>query len=350
MYVIDAGSRTIGPGFPALIAVEVGLNHNGDPELAHRMVDSAADAGADAVKFQNYRTEDFLADKEITYEYVSSGKTVVETQYEMFKRYELPASVWRELKDHCEQRNVIFFSTPTGFDGLQQLVDLGAPLLKNGSDYLLHLPLIEAMARTGIPTVLSTGMATLDEVAAAVEAFRGAGGRDLVLLHCTSSYPTPPGEVHLRKIQTLADAFDCPIGLSDHTDGTIAALGAVALGACFIEKHFTLDKTLEGPDHRFSADAAELEELVRGVRTLEANLGHAEVGPTPSEEIGRRDYRLSCVAARDLEAGHRVDRDDIAFSRPGTGVPPGDLESLLGRTLKQSVTAGTPFREIDFDA
>jgi N-acetylneuraminate synthase/N,N'-diacetyllegionaminate synthase len=340
MQPVRAGTREIGPGRPCFIAVEVGLNHNGDVDLAHRLIDAAADAKVDAVKFQTYRTEDFVTDRTTTYEYVSAGTSVVEPQYDMFKRYELPGEAWPELRDHCTKRDVLFFSTPTGYETLDTLVQLGVPLLKNGSDYLGHLPLIAAMARTGIPTVLATGMATEDEVAESVDAFVGAGGRELVLLHCTSSYPTKPEDVHLRKIPALAARFDYPVGLSDHTDGVVAAIGAVAIGACFLEKHFTLDRDLPGPDHRFSTDPAELAELVRAVREVEVSLGSDALGPTESELVGRREYRLSCVAARPLLAGAILDIRDVTFRRPGDGIPPSQVESIAGRRLREDIPAG----------
>ena len=228
------------------------------------------------------------------------------------------------------------------------MVEIGATSLKNGSDYLVNLPLIRAMARSGLPTVLSTGMATLAEIDDAVRAFREAGGRDLVLLHCTSSYPTPPQDVHLRKIPALAAAFGCPVGLSDHTFGTEAALGAVALGACLIEKHFTIDKNLPGPDHRFSADAAEFRALVESVRRLEQNLGSSVIGPTASEEFGRENFRLSCVATRSLSAGDRIAVDDVAFRRPARGLPPRAVDWIVGRRLAVAVPAGHAFAPDDF--
>ena len=343
MQTIAAGSHRIGRGAPCFVAVEVGLNHNGDLDRAHEMVDVAADAGADGVKFQNFRTEDFISDRTVTYEYVSEGRTVVESQYEMFKRYELPPSAWPELREHCDERGVVFFSTPTGEEGLQELIRMGASLLKNGSDYLGHLPLIREMARSGIPTVISTGMATLDEVRIAVDAFRDAGGRDLVLLHCTSSYPTPLEDVNLRRIPALEAEFGCPVGLSDHTDGALAAAGAVALGGCFIEKHFTLDRSLPGPDHRFSAGPQEVRELVDAVRTMETLLGDDAIAPTPSEMAGRVDFRLSCVAAGDLNAGHEIAVDDVEFRRPGTGLPPAEVDRLIGRRLVRDLAAGAVF-------
>jgi N,N'-diacetyllegionaminate synthase len=348
MKVVRIGKRLVGGGQPCFLAAEVGINHNGEMELAHRLIDAAAEAGADAVKFQNYRTEDFISDPSLTYEYVSQGRTVVESQYEMFKRYELAPDQLMELRERCDQRGVIFFSTPMSEEGIRDLIEVRAPLMKNGSDALGHLPLIRAMARTGLPTVISTGMATLDDVKDAVEAFRGAGGRDLILLHCTSSYPTPPQDVHLRKISTLGATFDCPVGLSDHTAGAVAAIGSVALGACMIEKHFTLDKNLPGPDHRFSADPAEFRLLVESVRTLEKGLGSSEIEPAASEQLGRRDYRLSCVAARELPAGHRLVVSDIAFRRPGFGFPPKQLDALIARELVRNVPCGQVFTAEDF--
>jgi N-acetylneuraminate synthase/N,N'-diacetyllegionaminate synthase len=341
MNAIQIGPFTIGPGAPCFIAAEIGINHNGDMQLAHRMIDAAADAGADAVKFQNYRTEDFLSDRSLTYEYLSQGETVVESQWDMFKRCELEPESLGELSRHCDDRRVVFFSTPTSQQGIDDLLHLGAPLLKNGSDYLVHLPLVKAMGRSGIPTILSTGMATLAEIDDAVRAFREAGGKELILLHCTSSYPTLAEDVHLRKIPALASAFGCPVGLSDHTDGVVAAIGAVALGACMIEKHFTLDRNLPGPDHRFSSDPSEFAALVRDVRNLEASLGVSVIGPTPSEMGGRHDFRLSCVAGYDLPADHLLKASDIVFRRPGTGLPPRALDSLVGRRLQHGIAAGT---------
>lgn len=322
------------------MAAEAGINHNGDLGLAHALIDAAADAGANAIKFQTFRAEEFVPDRSLTYEYVSQGVKVVESQYEMFKRYELQPSVLQELSDHCDMRGIIFFATPTSEAGVKELVAAGAPLLKNGSDYLGHVRLIRAMAKTGLPTVISTGMATGDEIATAVAAFREVGGTELVLLHCTSSYPTPDEDVHLKKIPALAKRFECPVGLSDHTSGIVAAIGAVALGACMIEKHFTLDRGLPGPDHRFSADPDELRELVQAVRRVETNLGSPELRPAPSEEEARTSFRLSCTAARDLPEGHVLTTEDIAFTRPGTGVPPAESTALVGQRLDRSYVAG----------
>jgi N-acetylneuraminate synthase/N,N'-diacetyllegionaminate synthase len=338
----------IANGAPCLVAAEIGINHNGDMDLARASIDAAANAGAHAVKFQSYVTEDFVHDRSLTYEYRSQGRTIVESQYDMFKRCELSPDDLAALHAHCVERDVIFFSTPTSAEGVQHLVDLGSPLLKNGSDYLVDLELIAAMARSGLPTIVSTGMATLAEIDDAVRAFRDAGGEELILLHCTSSYPTRPEDVHLRKIPALAAAFGCPVGLSDHTAGVEAAIGAVALGAVMIEKHFTLDRDLPGPDHWFSSTPDELKALVDGVKAVELSLGQSAIGPTATEAQGRHDFRLSCVAARALPAGHRLTADDVAAGRPGDGLAPKGKRWLLGRALAQDVSHGHVFSPDDF--
>lgn len=348
MKSIAVNGRMVGAGFPCLLAAEIGINHNGDLSLAHRTIDAAADAGADAVKFQNYHTEDFLSDRSLSYEYVSEGKTVIEPQFDMFKRCELTGTSIQELREHCDRRGVIFFSTPTGEAGIEDLIRAKVPLLKNGSDYLVNLPLIRSMARTGIPTVLSTGMATLAEIDDAVRAFRSAGGGELLLLHCTSSYPTVPQDVHLRKIHALATAFECPVGFSDHSEGIIAAVGGVTLGACMVEKHFTLDKNLPGPDHRFSANPQEFRALVEGVRILESSLGQSALGPTDAEAEGRVAFRLSCVVRHALSAGHRLVEADVVFRRPGTGLPPVAMNWVVGRRLGRDVRAGETLQPSDF--
>jgi len=344
--MIELEGRWLGPGQPCFIAAEVGINHNGDMGLAHRCIDAAADAGADAVKFQNYRTEDFLSDRSLTYRYISEGREVVEPQYDMFKRCELTFAALQRLKTHSDHRGILLLSTPTSEEGVQDLLRLGVPALKNGSDYLVHLPLIRAMGRTGLPTVVSTGMANLAEIDDAVRAFRETGNDRLVLLHCTSAYPTEPDDVHLRKMPALAAAFGCLVGFSDHTRGVASATAAVALGAVWIEKHFTLDRGLPGPDHHFSSDPGELRSLVEGVRTVERALGESRVGPTEAEARGRREFRLSCVAARPLSAGHTLEDADLAFRRPGSGVPPAQAALFCGRVLRRDVPAG---RALAFD-
>jgi N-acetylneuraminate synthase/N,N'-diacetyllegionaminate synthase len=324
------------------LIAEIGINHNGDINLAEGMICAAKKAGADFVKFQNYLTEDFLSDRTLTYTYRSEGREVTESQFEMFKRCELSESDLARLKCCCDSEGVAFFSTPTSFEGVDVLAKIGTAYLKNGSDYLGHLPLIRHMARTGIPTILSTGMAAEMEISEAVEAYRGAGGSELVLLACTSAYPTPPDCANLRRIPELTRIFSCEAGFSDHTAGWEAAVAAVCLGACMIEKHFTTDRNLPGPDQWFSSDPAEFAELVRRVRETETLLGRPDLQPTAVESTAREGFRLSCVAVRDLPAGHSMQRDDIVFRRPATGLPPAQFDSLPGKTLRRAIRAGEP--------
>jgi N,N'-diacetyllegionaminate synthase len=344
---IKIGDRLIGHDMPCFLVAEVGVNHNGDLNLARETIAAAVDAGADAVKFQNYRTEDFVTDKSLTYEYISEGKTVVESQYDMFKRFELTRNQLRDLKVYCDSLGVNFHSTPTSKSGIQDLVEIGTTILKNGSDYLTNLSLIRCMGESGLPTVLSTGMATLAEIDDAARTFRSTGNSQLVLLHCTSSYPTAPHEVNLRRIASLSSAFGCLVGFSDHTDGITSAVGAAALGACWIEKHFTLDKNLSGPDHRFSADPREFKNLVVAVRTIEQNLGQSQISPTPSEEKGRYEFRLSCVSRIALPAGHVLSESDICFQRPGKGIPPAHSYLLIGRRLNHDIAENCPIYSSD---
>lgn len=338
--MIKVGSKFIGSDAPCFVAAEVGINHNGDMNLAFKTIDAAVEAGADAVKFQNYYTEDFILSKDLKYKYVSGNMEVTESQFEMFKRYELNFEQLKQLKEYCDKKGVVFFSTPTSRRGIDDLVRLNSPLLKNGSDLLVNHDVLQYMARTNIPTIISTGMATVAEVDEAVRVFEKAGGKELIILHCISSYPTPDDEVNLKKIVSLQNVFGYPVGFSDHTFGTVAAIGSVVLGSCFIEKHFTLDKSLPGPDHHFSSDMLELKELIRGIRTIEKNLGTSRLAPTASEMEGRYGFRLSCAISRDMEKGEVIDKSDIVFLRPASGLNPNFAEILTGKTLTKQLKRG----------
>lgn len=327
------------------IVAEIGINHNGDMGLAKDSIIAAAEAGADSVKFQNYKTEDFVTDKNLLFEYQSQGKTVREPQYNMFKRCELTRKQLSYLKEQCDLAGVMFHSTPTSIEGIRDLQAIGCQLLKNGSDCLTNLRLVRDMGETGLKTILSTGMATLSEIDDAVRAFRETGNENLMLLHCTSSYPTPVEDVNLARISTLREAFNVEVGFSDHTDGTTAAVGATILGAQWIEKHFTLSKNLPGPDHWFSMDPPELRQLVLSIRDAEKMLGTSAVGPTPSESLGRRDFRLSCVASRDISTGESLKPSDITFHRPGDGIPPIHCDILAGLKLTREVKKGQKFKK-----
>lgn len=338
--MIKIKDKKIGPDEKCFIVAEIGINHNGDMDLAIKTIDAAIASGADAVKFQNYYTDDFVLNKSLVYQYENDGVIVKETQYEMFKRCEFSFEQFKIIKEYCDSKNVIFFSTPTGERGIQELLNLKVSILKNGSDFLVNHEIIKQMAKTGLPLILSTGMATISEIDEAIRVFESENGKELILLHCISSYPTPEDEVNLLKIKSLEYAFGYPVGFSDHTWGNTAAIGAVCLGACFVEKHFTLDKSLPGPDHRFSSDPVEFKELVKNIRTLEANLGTSKIGPTKSELKSRYNFRLSCVAKEFIKKGDILDKNLITFSRPSGGIEPKNHSLLIGKKVNRNIEKG----------
>ncbi|SDH15302.1 N-acetylneuraminate synthase family protein [Roseospirillum parvum] len=330
--------RPIGDDHPTFIIAEVGVNHNGDPDTAHRMVDMVADAGADCVKFQTFRAEEFCNAPEDVYEYVSQGETRRESMLEMFRRLELKHDEFRGLFEHARARGLVPLSTPTDRAAADLLMELGAGAFKIGSDDLVHTPLLDHVGAKGRPVLISTGMAHLGDVERAVDRLHAAGSGPLAILHCISLYPTPDDGVHLRRLATLRHAFpECVVGFSDHSWGITAALGAVALGARVIEKHVTLDNDMPGPDHRFSANPAQLKDLVQGVRTLEAQLGSSAFRLSPAEQEMAQLCHRAIYAARDLPAGHVLSSDDLTYQRPGNGLPPYETDRLLGRRLSRAV-------------
>ena len=348
MHYIDLGCRKIGSGYPAYLVAEIGINHNGDMELAKRTILAAKESGADAVKFQNYKTEDFVPMRNVEHEYISQGKTVKEFQYDMFKRYELTDEQLIHLKKFCDKNKIDFHSTPTNFQGVDLLKKIGVTVLKNGSDYLTNLDLVEYMGRSGLPTVLSTGMALVGEIDDAVRKFRDTGNNNLILLHCTSRYPTPAEDVNLRKIKTLRNTFDLVVGFSDHSEGAWAPIGSISQGASWIEKHFTLDKNLPGPDHSFSSDPKEFAHLVDGVKFIEKSLGVSHLGPTEHEKYSRENFRLSCCAARELKSGEIISEKDIIFIRPGNGTAPKNRETFIGKKANKTIKAFSTLHSGDF--
>ncbi len=340
MKSMEIGRNRIGDCHPAYVVAEIGINHNGDIKLARKSIDAAAATGANAVKFQSYETDDFIRDGSLTYSYESEGRRVTESQRAMFQRCELEPVDISSLKSHCDKANIDFHATPTSTNGVKRLVEMGVGVLKNGSDFLTHPDVITAMGRSRLPTVLSTGMATLAEVESAVNTFRKTGNDKIILLHCTSSYPTPFEEVHLNRMVTLRKAFNCPIGFSDHSVGSTAAIGAVALGACWIEKHFTIDKSLPGPDHRFSMSPMEFEHMVKRLREIEACMGSAVIAPSAAENDARVQFRISCAAAKPMKKGQTLAESDIVFLRPATGLAPENKDRLIGRKIVRDLRAG----------
>jgi N-acetylneuraminate synthase len=338
---LNIAGRLVGPGHPCLVIAEAGVNHNGSLKLALKLVEAAAEAGAEAVKFQTFRAEELaspLAPK-AAYQEETTGRE--QSQLEMLKALELAPEDYAALAARCRELGLIFLSTPFDVASADLLAGLGMAAFKIPSGEITNLPLLAHLGAKGRPVILSTGMSTLAEVGVAVTALQAAGCRELALLHCLSNYPADPAQVNLRAMDALAQAFGLPVGYSDHTLGLAVPLAAVALGACIIEKHFTLDRGLPGPDHRASATPAELAALVRGARVVEAALGHGRKEPA-RDEAGTRDVaRRSLAAAVDIPAGAALAPAMIALQRPGTGLGPGMLERVVGRRAVTDIPAGT---------
>jgi N-acetylneuraminate synthase len=334
MYV---AGRRIGRGAPAFVIAEAGVNHNGDFTLAKTLVHAAAEAGADAVKFQTFVADRLVTAEAPQAEYQRRNSGVAESQYSMLKRLELSEDAHRELKALCSQLGILFLSTPFDEQCADFLATLGIAAFKIPSGELTNTPFLRHVALKGLPIIMSTGMATLTEIDQAVEAIRGEGNADLVLLHCVSAYPSAPADTNLRAMQTLADRFHLPVGYSDHTDGMEIALAAAALDACVIEKHFTIDRSLPGPDHKISLEPDELAAMVAGVRKVESALGEGKKCPTAAEVETAAVARKSLVAVRALRAGELFDSSMVVARRPGTGFAPSIMELLLGRSLARDV-------------
>lgn len=346
---VEVAGRAIGSGAPCFVIAEAGVNHNGEAELAHRLVDAAADAGADAVKFQTF-DPDLLATADAPRaEYQERATGQGGSQHEMLRQLALPREAHAELAEHARRRGILFLSSPFDAGSADFLHELGVPAFKIPSGELTNHPFLAHLARKGRPLLVSTGMSRMVEVAAAVDAIRAEGDVPLALFHCVSSYPTEPRHANLRAVATLRNAFGVPAGWSDHTPGTDVALAAVALGADLLEKHLTLDRTLPGPDHQASLEPDELERLVLELREVELALGDGEKEPQPTEAAVAAVARKSLHWAADLSAGTLVAEQHLRALRPGTGLPPSRLHGLAGRRLRHAVSGGAQVREGDLE-
>lgn len=337
---IRLSGRKIGAGQPCFIIAEAGVNHNGDVEIARQLIDVAKYAGTDAVKFQTFRAEDLATPTAPKAEYQLLATGSDESQLEMLRRLELSPEAHRTLMNYCQEQGILFLSTPFGEDSADFLADLGIVAFKIPSGEITNLPFLSHVARKGKPMILSTGMSSLAEVETAVRTIEETANRELVLLHCVSNYPANPADVNLRAMHTMAAAFGLPVGYSDHTMGDEVALAAVALGACVIEKHFTIDHSLPGPDQQASLEPAELGALVRGIRIVEASLGDGRKVPIAREVELAKAMRKSLVAARDIPVGAVLTEDMIAIKRPGTGLPPTMFSKVLGQIAKENIPEG----------
>jgi N,N'-diacetyllegionaminate synthase len=312
------------------VIAEIGVNHNGSTDIARQLIDVAVTAGADAVKFQTFTADDLVTPAAAKARYQVVNTKDDSSQYAMLKSLELDADSFRQLRDYCREKQIDFLSTPFSFAAVDQLAEMDVAAYKVSSGDLTHLPLLRHIAKTGKPIILSTGMGNMDEIAEATAAIRAEGNQRIVLLHCVSNYPAMPQECNLTAMNTLSAAFDVPVGWSDHTQGSAVSLAAVGLGACLIEKHFTLDANMPGPDHAASLEPSELQDLVAQIRTVSLARGNGVKRCMPSEAETAKVARRSIVATRDLPPQTRLTEDDFAYLRPGTGFTPAQVGMLIG--------------------
>ena len=332
---IRINDKYIGDNYPCFIIAEVGVNHNGSIQLAGQLIKAAKEAGADAVKFQAYKTEELVISNAPKAAYQKTKEK--ESQFEMLKRLELSESQIEELVRYCQKVKIMFLCTPFDEDSAEFLFKLNIPIFKIGSGEITNFPLIKQISGYQKPIMLSTGMSDLSEIREAIEIIRSTGNRKLILLHCTSNYPAKFEDVNLKAINALKREFEVPVGYSDHSEGLDVSLAAVVLGACVIEKHFTLDKDLPGPDHKASINPAELKRLVISVRNIETAMGDGKKVHRKSEAEMRQVARKSIVAAKNISIGTLLTGELLTVKRPGTGIAPKYFSKLIGKITKTAL-------------
>lgn len=320
-----------------LVIAEAGVNHNGDIAIAKKLIEAAADAGADLVKFQTFVADKLVTGSASKADYQSRTTDAGESQRAMLRRLELTPEMHRDLIEHCRSRGIGFFSTAFDLGSLDLLASLGSPMFKIPSGELTNLPYLRKVGAYGKPVILSTGMATLEEVKTAIAALEAAGAQrsDITVLHCTTEYPTPPADVNLRAMGTLRAECRVAVGYSDHTVGIEIPVAAVALGATVIEKHFTLDRSLPGPDHQASLEPAELKAMVAAIRNVEEALGDGVKRPSKGEASNARVARKSLVAAAAIRSGETFTESNLTVKRPGTGISPMRWDDVIGTSAKR---------------
>ncbi|MBK5941190.1 N-acetylneuraminate synthase [Halochromatium roseum] len=324
-----------------LIIAEAGVNHNGDLDLAKRLIDVAAEVGADLVKFQTFSAERLATQSAPKADYQTRTTDQAQSQFDMLRQLELSAEMHQTLITHCHARGIGFFSTGFDIQSLDYLASLGAERFKIPSGEITNLPYLRHVGTFGKPIILSTGMSTLGEIEAALEALEAAGTPHtcVTVLHCNTEYPTPMADVNLRAMVTIGQAFGVAVGYSDHTPGIEVAIAAVALGASVIEKHLTLDRTLPGPDHKASLEPDEFAAMVRAIRNIEQALGDGIKRPSPSEAKNKPIARKSLVAARPICAGEPFTPENVTAKRPGTGLSPMRWDEVMGRMARRNFEA-----------
>jgi len=342
MKKVKIGARWIGEREPCFIVAEAGVNHNGKIRLAKQLIDAAKDAGADAVKFQSFKAENVVTRKAPKAKYQKETTDTKESQYEMIKKLELSAGDFEELALHAQNKGIIFLSTPFDKGGVDLLDGLGVPAFKIASGEITNFPLIRYIAKKGKPVILSTGMAILGEINEALQVIQSEGIKGIVLLHCVSTYPAKVEDVNLKAMETLRCKFKLPVGLSDHTLGINIPIAAAALGACMIEKHFTLDKSLPGPDHQASLEPEELKQMIKAVRAVEKAIGDGNKIPTEEERQIQKVARRSIVAGVDIPQGAIITEEMLAIKRPGTGIEPKYMNKVIGAVARCRIEQDEP--------
>lgn len=334
---IRIGQRAIGAGEPVFIVAEAGVNHNGDLELAQALVREAKACGADCVKFQTFKAERIVTQTAPKADYQLQSTDPSESQMEMLRKLELAPQDYATLLETCEREKILFLSTPYNHEDVDFLDDLGVCAFKVASGQLVEPAFLSHVARKGKPIIVSTGMATLAEVDEAVRAIRSSGNDQVVLLQCTTNYPSRPEDAHLCAMNTMRAALGVSVGYSDHTQTETACIAAVALGACVIEKHFTLDKSMPGPDQSSSADPRDFSRLVKLIRETELVLGGALKRPVEAERRNALGMRRSIVSAIPIPCGTIITEEMLTYKRPGSGIPPNRLNEVIGRVAARDI-------------
>ncbi len=312
------------------IIAEAGVNHNGDLEIAKKLVDAAATAGVDAVKFQTFKTENIVCKNAQKAEYQKAATGEEQSQFQMLKKLELTEEMHEKLIAYCKEKGILFLSTPFDLDSIDYLVQMGIEIMKVPSGEITNFPYLRKIAKTGKKVIMSTGMSDIEEVKAAIAVLSEYGSKDISVLHCNTEYPTPFADVNLKAMLTLQKELNVEIGYSDHTLGIEIPVAAVAMGASIIEKHFTLDKTMEGPDHKASLEPDELAAMVKAIRNVEAALGTGDKTPSRSEQKNIAIARKSIVAKRNIQKGEILSDENLTAKRPGSGISPMKWNDVVG--------------------
>jgi N-acetylneuraminate synthase len=341
MELLNLHGRRVGPGCPPYFIAEIGSNFNGDMALCRKLIDAARDCGADAVKFQSWSHDSLISRAEYARNTAySDTHRHFGSLEEMVRRYQLTPEEHEEASGYCRGKGIEFLSTPFSSSEVDLLDSLGVPCFKVASMDINHLPLLRHVGSKGKPVILSTGMSALGEIERALDILRKSGSGPVALLHCVSIYPPRHDEIHVRNLPMLENAFDVPVGFSDHTLGTAIPLAAVALGACVIEKHFTLDKGMAGWDHWISADPAEMKTIVAEGKAVFDALGSRVRNVSPAEMEKRLKFRRRLVLKRGVKRGSVLSESDVDFKRPGTGIHPDELRYVVGRTVSRDIAEG----------